>query len=70
MKEITIITAQGVKNICIGDKYFPSNEVITEIKKHALYFNGDPIDHYCGFNIDGKMIFSINCICPCEVRYI
>jgi len=69
MKEVTIITAQGVKSYRVGDKMFGTNEVIAEIKKQGLYFTGDPFDHYCGFDKDGKMIFSVNCLAPCEVIY-
>lgn len=69
MKELTIITAQGVKSYVVGRKIPGTDDVIDNIKIKQLYFTGDPYDHYCGFNKDGKMLFSVNCLCPCEVIY-
>lgn len=69
MKELIIITVQGVKSYRVGDKMFGTNDVIDVIKIHQLHFTGDPYDHYCGFDKNGKMLFSVNCLVPCEIIY-
>lgn len=68
MKKVTIITAQGVKSYEVGEHL--RNGIIDVIKSSSLYFNGDPFDHYCGYDASGKMLFSINCLVPCEVEYV
>lgn len=67
IKELTIITAQGVKSYRLGEKV--NGQTLTTIKIAQLYFTGDPFDHYCGYDENGKMIFSVNCLAPCEVVY-
>jgi len=69
IKELNIITAQGVKTYKVGKKVPFENNVIAEIKKGVLYFTGDPFDHYIGYDDKGKMLFSVNCLAPCDVVY-
>jgi hypothetical protein len=67
IKELTIITAQGVKSYQLGEKV--NGQTLTTIKVTQLYFTGDPFDHYCGYDENGKMLFSVNCLALCEVVY-
>ena len=67
IKEVTIVTAQGVKAHTLGE--FFNVGIITDIKISQLWFQGDPYDHYCGYDLNGTMLFSINCLVPCEVVY-
>lgn len=65
---ISIITSQGAKTYSVNDIAL-NGKTIHRIKVATLHFTGDPFDHYVGYSIDGEMIFSINCLCPCEVLY-
>lgn len=67
IKQITIITNQGVKIHEVGNEL--DNNKIVEIKISDLWFRGEPYEHYCGYDSNGKMLFSINCLVPCEVVY-
>ena len=69
MKQITIVTTQGVSIYRVGQKMLGGEAIIERIEIKPLYFTGDPFDHYCGFDKDGNMLFSINCLVPCEVIY-
>lgn len=42
---------------------------VAEIKIADIIFTGDPFSHYCGFDAEGKMMFSISCLVPCVVEY-
>lgn len=46
MKELTIITAQGVKSYIVGHKIPGTDDVIDKIQIKQLHFTGDPYDHY------------------------
>lgn len=67
IKSLTIVTAVGVKTFeltgMVGEKQ------IAAIAKEPLYITGDPYDHYIGRDDDGDMIFSVNCLAPCEIEY-
>jgi len=65
---ITIVTQSGAKAYHVGDTAL-NGKTIACIKQAELHFTGDPFDHYCGYDKVGEMIFSINCLCPCEVLY-
>lgn len=71
IRKLTIITAQGVNCYEVGRPmyYQDDKRVIEKIEIKPLYFQGDPYDHYCGFDENGEMMFSVNCLAPCEVIY-
>jgi hypothetical protein len=68
IREITIVTAQGVKAYTLGQHFH--GKYLHSIKQESLYFTGDPYDHYIGRSKDGEMLFSINCLVPCVVEYL
>ena len=68
IKIINIVTAMGANTHEIGEVIGDAH--VKEIRKEALYISGDPYDHYCGYDEGGKMLFSVNCLCPCEVYYL
>ena len=68
IKSLTIVTAQGVKTYEIGQRLNCST--IIEIKKAFIYITGDPFNHYCGYDSKGKMLFSVNCLAPCDIEYL
>ena len=68
IQEITIVTAAGVKTHTIGSKV--NGKIIHNIKRAPLYFQGDPFDHYCGYDETGDLLFSVYPLTPCEVVYI
>lgn len=68
IKEINIITSMGAKSYRVGQKINVS--VVDNIKMDYIAFTGDKYSHYCGYDIDGKMLFSVNCLCPCEIEYL
>ena len=67
---------QSIKSVTTGntDQYEIGNIIlgqkIHEIKFHSLYCQGDPFLHICGFSNDGEILFSINCLIPCEIIYL
>lgn len=75
--KVTVITSQSVNTFEIGGAiHVPNNKDgsftekrIAAIKKVGIRITGDPFDHYCGFDDAGQMLFSINCLTPCEVLY-
>lgn len=68
ISQVTIITVQGVKSYNVGDNI--GGRKIHTIEQKALYFQGDPFDHYVGYAETGDMLFSVNCTVPCDVTYI
>lgn len=68
IRELTIVTSQGVKIHRLGGSV--NDHEIVEIKISQLTFTGDPFDHYCGYADDGSMLFSVNCLVPCEIEYL
>jgi hypothetical protein len=68
ISELTIVTAQGVKTYHAGDTV--NGRQIDKIRLAELYFTGDPFDHYIGYTKEGDMIFSVNCLVPCEIVYL
>ena len=67
IEKLTIVTAQGVKEYAVGKKV--GLGIVEKIKIDQIRFTGDPFDHYCGFDEKGKMLFSVNCLVPCEIEY-
>lgn len=67
IKSVTLINIQGVKIYRVGDQV--ENNIIHTIEQRPLYFQGDPFDHYVGLTAEGKMLFSVNCLVPCDVVY-
>jgi hypothetical protein len=68
IKQLSIVIIDGIRTYQINDEINGSK--ITKIVLGELYFNGDPFDHYIGYNEKGGMIFSVSCLCPCDVVYI
>lgn len=67
---IMIGWGEGASFFYVGGTVFnPDEQVIDQINLSQLHVNGDPFDHYCGYNADGKMIFSVNCLAHCTVVY-
>lgn len=63
IKSVRAVTAQGP-----GCLYEVGTEIV-RIQINTLHVQGDPYDHYCGYSANDEMLFSINCLVPCEVTY-
>jgi hypothetical protein len=68
IQSITAITPQGSRTYCINDTL--NGHRIVSIRIVSLSFTGDPYDHYAGYSKSGDMLFSINCLIPCNIEYI
>lgn len=68
MKLLGLSLKMLAKTYRVGDTMM-NGEVIAKIILVELHFTGDPYDHYAGYNKDGEMLFSVNCLCPCDVTY-
>ena len=68
IKSISIITAQGAKVYCVGDRL--SGGVVAVIKLDEIRFTGDPYTHYCGYDENGKLLFNVEPSCPHECEYL
>jgi len=66
---LTIVTGQGVKHYALGG-YVGNEHKIHIIKKEPIHITGDPFDHYVGRSDSGKVLFSVNCLIPCEIEYL
>lgn len=68
IKEVTIITAQGVKWYNLGDSV--NGMILSKIEEKALYVDGDPFTYYVGSTEADEMIFKINAHAPVCIEYI
>jgi len=67
IKSVTVVTAVGVNAHTVG--HTCEGKKIAEIKISEIRTNGDAYEHYCGYDSDGALIFSVDKLCPCEVIY-
>lgn len=65
---ISVVSAPGVSTYIVGCQ--ANGGIVAEIKIHPIRFNGDPFQHYCGFDENGKLLFSIEPSAPCDVEYV
>ena len=63
IKKIAVVTALGAEIYKIGDK-------VDKIYMDNIIITGDPCCHYCGYDKDGILLFTINPSCPCVVEYL
>ena len=76
IKSITVVTQVGVRQYTVGyevdGKYIGEggDKEIYSIELGSLYFTGDPYSQYIGKNKEGKMIFSVDPLCPHTVDYL
>ena len=68
IRSISVVTQQKTYSYTVGGEH-PAG-TIAEIKIHPIYFSGDPFDHYCGFDENAKLLFSLEQSVPCDVEYI
>ena len=68
IRELNVVTCAGVKTYRVGDKC--GNKQIAEICKGILRVVGDPYDHYLGLDDAGELLFSVNCLAPCDIEYL
>lgn len=64
---ISAVTPQGANSYFVGQTL--KGGVVAKITNGELYFQGDPYDHYIGYDENNKMLFSINCLTPCDIEY-
>ena len=62
-----MVTAIGAKTYTVGDSL--QGGVVDVIKISDIFYQGDPYDHVCGFDSNGKLLFSVNCLAPCDIEY-
>ena len=68
IKQISIITQKGAKTYELGQKL--EGGVVAEIELGTLQFTGDHYSQYIGFNENGKMLFTVDPLCPHECEYL
>jgi hypothetical protein len=69
IKNIAFITAGGVPQTYeLGQKL--TGGVVKRIVLGVLIFNGDPFQHYIGYDSNGKMLFSIDPAFRHECEYL
>ena len=64
---VTVVTQAGVKEYHVGGTL--RGRRIEGIEVAFLSTNGDQFEHYCMVDLDGKMIASVDKMCPCDVTY-
>ena len=76
IKSITVVTQVGVRQYIVGHEVDGNyigeggDKEIYSIELGSLYFTGDPYSQYIGKNKEGKMIFSVDPLCPHTVDYL
>lgn len=68
IKSITLVTQVGVKTYQLGDKL--SGGRVVKIELANLSFTGDPASQYLGYDESGKILFSVDPMCPHECEYL
>jgi len=71
IRKVTIPTNLGPCHYTVDEPspFSVSGAVVYAIDQGRLTINGDPIDHYLGYDDEDNIIFSINCMIPCTVEY-
>ncbi len=64
IKKIAVVTALGAEIYEVGFKS------VDKIYMADVCINGDPFSHYCGYDKNGFLLFTINQCCPCVVDYL
>lgn len=67
IKQITLHSKYGLRQYDRGSKVPLGEDIIDRIEVSEMYFNGDPFQHYCGYDKDGLLLFHINPLTPCEI---
>ena len=67
IKSIAVVPSTGAEVYHLG-KVIDGREV-HRISIADIYIEGDPCLHYCGFDINDGLIFTINPHTPCVVEY-
>ena len=68
IKQIYVVNSVGTNFYEVGMEL--NGEVVSEIKHTSLSFTGDPFSKYCGFNSEGKLLFSLEPNMPLDIQYI
>ena len=68
IKQISIITVPGAETYRVGQKL--TGGVVSVIILDELRFTGDPFSQYCGFDDQGKLLFSVDPMCPHVCEYL
>lgn len=69
IKRISIVNQSMDSYYSVGQKL--TGGTVSEIKIYPLVMAmGYPCDHYCGFDKDGKLLFSLEMTLPCDVEYL
>ena len=68
IKQISIITQCGAKTYELGQEL--AGGVISKIELGHLQFSGDPFSQYIGYDENGKILFSVDPMCPHECEYL
>lgn len=70
IRQITVVTQVGVRVYEVGESLDHLGVKIHSIELGTLTFTGDPHSQYLGFDDKGKLIFSIDPMCPHTVDYL
>ena len=68
IKQISIVTQMGAKTYEIGQQL--EGGTVSKIELGQLRFTGDPYSQYCGYDENGKLLFSVDPLCPHECEYL
>lgn len=68
IKQITIVSQPEVKTYSVGQSL--DGGTIHRIELGVLYLTGDPYSYYIGYDEGGKILFTVNPMCPVEVEYL
>ncbi len=68
IKQISLVNQVGAKTYEVGQKL--AGGIVDKIILGQLTFTGDPFSQYIGYDSNGKMLFSVDPMCPHECEYL
>lgn len=67
IRSVAVVTATGAEVYMLGK--IIDGMTVSRISVADISIEGDPYMHYCGFDSNDKLIFTINPHAPCVVEY-
>ena len=65
---LTIVTGIGVKTYELGGIIGKLEHKIHVIKREPIFVDDVKFTHFVGRSESGKVLFSVNCLIPCEIE--
>ena len=68
IKQIYVVNSQGTNFYEVGMGL--NGSVVDKILHTTIIYTGDPFSRYCGFDSNGKILFSLEPNMPLDIQYL